>query len=222
MSGLLQRSNTDHPQRQESLLHKQAKTQVKNFIARDNPVHTIETEQPVGPAQSPDQITDIFVRTTDGQKTAIEIQCSRQSVPAFVERTRTYTDHGIHVLWLIEKETYLPPKQSRDGYLTGTAFKDAVKWLQKQYHGRCYVFSRQSLESPTTPTIIPYRLESQQRERTSYNPATNIEYHYTQYYDTLATATTGSIDDYSLLTTTNNEFRIARFYDPVWWNGDSR
>lgn len=224
MSGLLETLSQRHSAEGESLLHRQAKTQIKNFIARDNPIHTIETEYPVKPDKpgDPTPITDIFVRTRQGQKVAIEIQCSLQSTTKFQDRTEAYSDRGIHVLWLIAERTYLPQKTTADGAITGTAFKDATRWLQRHYFGRVYAFNRYTLENPDIPAILPHRLEALQRHRIGFDPASQEEFGYTQYYDTIAEATTGTLPAYRLLTTTSNGLRLARFYDKAWWTGDSR
>ena len=224
MSGLPQHTKNHLQSGSESPLHKQAKTQIKNLIVCDNALHTVKTECPIPPGHRTDvdQIADIFVRTRRGQKIAIEIQCSLQSTAMFKRRTDTYGDHGIHVLWLIDKDTYLPSKQSRDGEIHGTACKDAVRWLQNQYFGRIYAFSQHRLETPGLAAIIPIRLQPIQRKRTGFDPATLQHFRYTRSYKTIANALTGVIPDYSLLTATTNGRRVARFYDNAWWTGGRR
>lgn len=202
----------DHPRISEGKVHAQAKREISEQLREENAVNDIELERPI---RNGEQIIDIYLDHEVHGDIAVEIQCSSQSVDAFRKRTKGYNEEGIAVLWIVQRETYLPTKQSRDQNVTGRKFKDSVEWLQKQYYGRVYQFSQIAFN------VCPVRLESKQTVKERLLPDGGGSYYrddYTYYYKKLAEADFATIPSYGLVTAENgNGYTIARFRDRCWW-----
>lgn len=213
----------DHPRLSEGKLHSTMKQRIYEVYNDSARVTDVDIEYPVGGDyfENPDRIADVYVQLNDGTDVAIEIQCSSQSVEAFEDRTASYNEHGFHVLWLVQEETYLPPKASQDGAITGVAYKDSVKWLQRHYYGRVYAFNEESADIYTGYFITPTRVQSVSTIKEGYDEYSNYQsYRYT--YKTLGEKSTGRLQNLNLLATESQGKRIARFYDKCWWKGDTQ
>lgn len=198
-----------HPSISESQLHSEAKKEIKKKIEKENKIDKSELEKLIGTYPDSYQVADIYIETDEGEKIAVEIQCSLQKVADFKQRTRFYNDRDIGVIWLLYKENYAPRKPYNNHPSDDTlAFKEPVKWIQRNYYGRTYLFEDDF-------EVQPYRLKGKVVYRNSHSK------HYPEYEETLQTYadyTTGDLDNYGIFTTNSNEYKIARFYDKCWWN----
>lgn len=202
--------SADHPSVSEGKIHQQAKKKIAKKIAKDNNIDNIEIEKVIDKDRC--RVADIFVETCEGQKIAIEIQCSLQPVEQFKSRTADYTDRDIHTLWILNQREYRYTKESSNahGIERGVAFKEGVKWLQKQYYGRTYYFE------PTDFEVQPARITNKEVIREG------LHEDHVETLKTIGDLSTSTLPDYGIATTESNGYRIARFYDRCWWKERGR
>lgn len=191
----------------EGKKHEEAKKKLKHVLDEDNNLQSSELEKIIGEYENQYQIADIFLETKDGEKIAVEIQVSDQTVQDFKDRTLFYNDKGLSVIWILDKENYLPEKTTSNTHHKETLlFKESVKWIQKNWYGRCYILTDQ-LE------VKPYRLKNTKVTRTSPEHG-----QYKKRLKTVAEYSTGDMENYGIFTTDSNQLKIARFYDKCWWS----
>lgn len=200
------KNSKSHPSISEGKKHSEAKKKIKEKISNDNQLKEIQLEKIIGEYESEYQIADIFVEKEDGEKFAVEIQISNQSVQQFKERTRFYNSKNISTLWILGREQYAPRKKTSSSPRDDTlSFKEAVKWIQRNYYGRCYFLQKDF-------DIVPYRLR---KKKVTRDPPQYPSYE--EYLDTIATYSTGNLNDYGIVSTESNGMKIGRFYDRKWW-----
>jgi competence CoiA-like predicted nuclease len=202
------KNSAQHPSISESKLHNKAKKTIKQKLEKDNNLEKSELEKVVGNYEKNNyQVADIFLETEDGEKIAVEIQCSNQTVEDFKDRTRFYNNKNISVIWILEKENFIPEKSTCKTHHKDTLlFKESVKWVQSNWYGRCYILTEDF-------SIIPYRLRRTQVTRRSPEHG-----EYKTRLKTVAEYSKGEINNYGILLPDSDKYKIARFYDKVWWN----
>ena len=213
------RTSPNHESISESKEHREAKQKVADRLQESNNLREIELEKVFEGAEK--QIADIYLETIDGKEIAVEIQCSNQSAAEFESRTEAYTQKGVHTLWLLSKDTYCYEKvsQTARGPEHGVCLKDSVRWLQPHYYGRVYLLDTEDYE--VTPSRI--RPKEVLREGVKTNPFGTEVYEYTERLKSIGDLSEGGFPGYGVLTDTNKNLKIARFYDRCWWSaGDSR
>lgn len=203
----------DHPTPNESEAHKKLKIKLHNRYKNEKYVKAISVEHYLEDA---DRIADLAMWLISGQKLVIEIQLSNQGATKFEERTGDYNNQGFAVLWLVGEDNYIQKKQTKKS--KGWAFKDGIKWLQKQYYGRFYAITDGG-------EIIPTRFEKKSRwvEETGYGGG------YTKKYDTIAEKSQFAWHNLSKkhrpqIAHKNNDYwngirqyDIATFGESPWW-----
>lgn len=127
----------DHGAIGESVRHEQIKLNIYQTLRQFYDV--VEVEYEVG-----SRIADVFVAERKGRYgqditngVVVEVQCAKQPVDDFKERTRDYSDNGVATLWLVDRETYTPDK--RNTSIPGVLYSDHVKWLENVYGGSLYL-----------------------------------------------------------------------------------
>ncbi|WP_207587080.1 competence protein CoiA family protein [Halomontanus rarus] len=205
-------SAASHPGVSESERHASAKQFFYRSLREDNACANADLEHIV--EKDPDnlRVADILLDTYNHGKIVVEIQCSLQSVEEFERRTDFYNKRGYAVLWILDEETYFPKKSTKK--VSGTAFKDAVKWVQRHYFGRSYTFSLK--ESPNQGPCIRYRPI---RLQPAIRAVDNQWASYKKKYRTIGEKSYGSIPCGSLTVTYSKGRKIARFFDKCWWAG---
>jgi competence CoiA-like predicted nuclease len=197
------KNSCSHESIAESKKHSNAKKILYQKVKQDNDFRQLEIEKIIGSRKKDYQIADLYLER-DEEKIAIEFQCSIQSKKDFIQRTKFYNKKNIAVIWILDQDKYAYHKASSNSTNKDTiVFKEPVKWIQSKYYGRVYFWC--------VNRVVPFRMNTIKVENNSeYGPSY-------QYLDTIASYTTGEIPDYSLTTSDSESFKIARFYDKVWW-----
>lgn len=209
------RTEATHASLSETTTHANAKQYFYTQLRNDNRCRSADLEHISSSTDDRQRIADIVLNTHQHGDIAVEIQCSPQSVEQFQARTDAYNEHGYAVLWLVLEETYLPEKST--AHVSGVAYKDAVKWLQQHYFGRCYAFSPAERSGETVQMECePVRVEPATRS------VNNDWASYTKTYQSIGYRSAGELPNAGLTTAYSNSRKIARFYDKAWWTGDSQ
>lgn len=207
------KSKSKHQRISEGKRHNKAKKLLKEKFEKETRwknYDTVKLEEVIE-----DQIADIYIES-EGKKIAVEIQCSPEGKSRIKRRTEKYNEKGIHVLWILDFDNFMPEKKTR--YMEGYLFRESIKWLQKQYYGRVYGFTidrEKVLGEVFTKDELnlgPRRLESKSRF------VSNDWWSGEKYYKTVAKYTEGDIPGLDISTDTVDGTKIAKFYDETWWD----
>jgi len=201
------KNKSEHQSVSEGKKHLQAKKILYKNLKQDNDLSQIELETVIGEYPNNYQVADIYLKKDNGERIAVEIQCSHQKKEDFKERTEFYNEHNVSVIWILDQENYGYYKESEAATNKDTiVHKESVKWLQKNYFGRVYFWS--------VNRVVPFRLKSQKVIR----PASGGWGEKVDHLKTVAEYSTGELEDYGIITADSNDIEIARFYDKKWWD----
>lgn len=156
--------------------------------------------------QKPDVLFEV-----NGKQVAIECQCSKIGYEKWEYRTRSYSEKGIYVLWLLGTKFL-----EGEGKLIGEKRINQIeKKLHKLNYGRVY-YLRTNFEEETFNGINPIHYQSAIREAES-NYWSDGGIYYLKTTKRLSPYPDIRIKNYSLLLIEHDGYKIARFYDKKWW-----
>ena len=209
----------------ESERHKEMKTVVMKNVLKWNKCTVAEYEKPIG-----EYIADLYFeipRNGDKLKIAVECQCSNKTLKDFLNKTKRYTELGIHTLWLFDfkkqwhKQTHTTPE---------IRFPKIITETHKWNFGRFYTLHDHELYGiHLNPVYREYEYFDQAEyfyEKESYGYADYDEY-FTTYKKKLKDTKTPhpqSINQWNFIPIRNNGLKFkdeyylaARFNDKKWW-----
>jgi competence protein CoiA len=137
------KANSECPHENESVDHMIIKTEIyKSLLLADN-VSNCELEKSFG-ENRPDIYAEI-----NGIPVAIEVQLSHLSVEKIEERTISYKNKGIYVLWITSYDRFLERVDLQNKII---AIKVWEKWLHTMYIGQIFLWKKGSM-------LVPVKLE---------------------------------------------------------------
>jgi competence CoiA-like predicted nuclease len=161
-------------------------------IPKFNRVSMIKTEFSVA-----GNVADVYFEKSDSLqnlfKIAVECQVSYLTMKSVRERTARYNKSGIHVLWVLHDKNFF-----------NRNMRSAEDWLRKHYYGRIY-----GIKDGVFVAMHP--------KRDSRILETRWGEEYEKFYKRMVGWSFNPVSNLSILATSLNGVRIARFYDKRFW-----
>lgn len=195
----------------ESQRHLEMKKMVMEKVTKHNKCIIAEYEH-----QIDNLIADVYfeiVHRSDSFKVAVECQCSPKSLWDFIDKTRVYTDMGVHTLWLFD----FPEKWRK----TTTRLHDEIRTtkplqeMHKWYYGRIY--------SLWEDKLLGVHFDSVYRDREVWDPDEGTIIYEYRLKD-VRTPNLNQIRSWKLLPFENSGMKfkndyylLTRFFDKKWW-----
>ncbi|MHA1412188.1 MAG: competence protein CoiA family protein [Promethearchaeota archaeon] len=154
------------------------------------------------------RFADIFLELKDGEKVAVEIQCSYIKIEELIKRTEDYNSKGIHILWLLHDKgncliDYKVPKNGKN-----IKVSPLEVYLHRMYGGRVYYIDLEQ-KRKTRNLIKLFALYFSKPNKKHLRGAFRTPYRYYYYRNIYYT----EILNPEILCTEYLGVKIARFYD---------
>jgi hypothetical protein len=188
---------TRKKKRAESFEHLKIKRHFMKNIPHDNDIITIKEEVQIG-----DRIADIYCELTNKKKVVIEVQHSMILVKNLLQRTKDYNDHGCHVLWVFNGNSfYRYPKNEK-----WIRILDFEKACHELYRGRVYYINM--IESGAHSPVYPLHYTIYHESK-----VLPIGFEYYRKSKTKKSAILGDLSSLKFKLFKNQGLKLAGFYD---------
>ncbi len=150
---------------------------------------------------------DVYFKLKSGQEVAVEVQNSPITSREITTRTKDYNNRGIYVLWILYGDGRCVGSPKNPKHAKNVKISPAELRLHQLYRGRVY-YVNIKYEGEKITATLPFGLHFTNsdkiapilfRKRFESFFVRNVNFTY--------------IPNWSLLCTTNNNYKIARFYD---------
>lgn len=117
---------------EESVLHRTCKQEMHAALVAENPEGRWEVERtiPARPERGIAELRPDLSGRVRGWRVAIEVQASALGIASVLQRTKTYAQRGIHVLWVVPVPAQLPDDAIRP--------RQHERYFHSMYLGRTY------------------------------------------------------------------------------------
>lgn len=198
----LHKGNRNYCFEPETIEHKIMKAYWYVMFPKFNPVSIKRLEHKIG-----DQIADIYFELRDGNKVVIECQNSQISKKRLIERTKSYSQKDIFVLWIFNGHGTCVSNEKNPRNQDEVGVLGMEKRVHSLYGGRVYymnVLGRSIINPPFALHFTPFF----KHKDSKYNYLG-----YNKYYKDKRSIIFSKIPNYKIICIEDKSYKLARFTD---------